>query len=447
MVLKDNHMQVDTQPNVSVGIVSGSQIRFRLDAPYLVEGTLAEGEQTVDFAEKGIHWKGKCYQELTFIPQQSDASFSLFDVTIGVNFHWERKETQTFLGRLKFIVNEDKVCAVNELPVESYLESVISSEMSATSSLELLKAHAVISRSWLLVQMQNRRKGETTAHVAASEIQGNGELIRWYDREDHTLFDVCADDHCQRYQGITKETSPQVAEAIRQTKGQVLLYDGEICDARFSKCCGGETEEFQYCWENLRKPYLVALRDAPHDEALQLNVEADADRWIRSNPESFCNTHDVKVLSQVLNNYDQETSDFYRWRIEYTQEALSRLINEKLETDFGRIIDLVPVERGTSGRLSKLRIVGEKKTLTIGKELEIRRALSRTHLYSSAFVVETSGETPEGLPATFHLYGAGWGHGVGLCQIGAAMMGAEGYNYEEILLHYYKNATIETKYE
>ena len=316
MVLKDNHMQVDAQPDVSVGIVSGSQIRFRLDAPYLVEGTLAEGEQTVDFAEKGIHWKGKCYQELTFIPQQSDASFSLFDVTIGVNFHWERKETQTFLGRLKFIVNEDKVCAVNELPVESYLESVISSEMSATSSLELLKAHAVISRSWLLVQMQNRKDNHGKSKPMSSEMPTEGELIRWYDREDHTLFDVCADDHCQRYQGITKETSPQVAEAIRQTKGQVLLYDGEICDARFSKCCGGETEEFQYCWENLRKPYLVALRDAPHNESLQLNIEADADRWIRSNPESFCNTHDVKVLSQVLNNYDQETSDFYRWRVE-----------------------------------------------------------------------------------------------------------------------------------
>lgn len=446
MVLKDNHMQVDTQPDVSVGIVSGSQIRFRLDAPYLVEGTLAEGEQTVDFAEKGIHWKGKCYQELTFIPQQSDASFSLFDVTIGVNFHWERKETQTFLGRLKFIVNEDKVCAVNELPVESYLESVISSEMSATSSLELLKAHAVISRSWLLVQMQNRKDNHGKSKPMSSEMPTEGELIRWYDREDHTFFDVCADDHCQRYQGITKETSPQVAEAIRQTKGQVLLYDGEICDARFSKCCGGETEEFQYCWENLSKPYLVALRDAPHDESLQLNIEADADRWIRSNPESFCNTHDVKVLSQVLNNYDQETSDFYRWRVEYTQEQLQMLITEKLGIDFGHIIDLIPVERGTSGRLSKLKIIGDRKTLVIGKELEIRRALSKTHLYSSAFVVDALDRNEQGIPQRFVLIGAGWGHGVGLCQIGAAVMGECGYNYNEILLHYYKGATIEQIY-
>ena len=446
MVLKDNHMQVDAQPDVSVGIVSGSQIRFRLDAPYLVEGTLAEGEQTVAFAEKSIHWKGKCYQELTFIPQQSDASFSLFDVTIGVNFHWEREETQTFLGRLKFIVNEDKVCAVNELPVESYLESVISSEMSATSSLELLKAHAVISRSWLLVQMQNRKDNHGKSKPMSSEMPTEGELIRWYDREDHTLFDVCADDHCQRYQGITKETSPQVAEAIRQTKGQVLRYDGEICDARFSKCCGGETEEFQYCWENLCKPYLVALRDAPHDEPLQLNVEADADRWIRSNPESFCNTHDVKVLSQVLNNYDQETSDFYRWRVEYTQEQLQMLITEKLEIDFGHIIDLIPMERGMSGRLSKLKIIGDKKTLVIGKELEIRRALSKTHLYSSAFVVDALDRNAQGIPQRFVLIGAGWGHGVGLCQIGAAVMGERGYNYNEILLHYYKGATIEQIY-
>jgi len=446
MVLKDNHMQVDAQPDVSVGVVSGSQIRFRLNAPYLVEGTLAEGEQTVDFAEKGIHWKGKCYQELTFMPQQSDASFSLFDVTIGVNFHWERKETQTFLGRLKFIVNEDKVCAVNELPVESYLESVISSEMSATSSLELLKAHAVISRSWLLVQMQNRKDNHGKNKPMSSEMPTEGELIRWYDREDHTLFDVCADDHCQRYQGITKETSPQVAEAIRQTKGQVLLYDDEICDARFSKCCGGETEEFQYCWENLRKPYLVALRDALHDEALQLNIEADADRWIRSNPESFCNTHDVKVLSQVLNNYDQETSDFYRWRVEYTQEQLQMLITEKLEIDFGHIIDLIPMERGTSGRLSKLKIIGDRKTLIIGKELEIRRALSKTHLYSSAFVVDALDRNEQGIPQRFVLIGAGWGHGVGLCQIGAAVMGERGYNYNEILLHYYKGATIEQIY-
>ena len=446
MVLKNHKMQIDEQPNVSVGIVSGSQIKFRLDAPHLVEGVLVEGEQMVAFAENSVLWNGKCYQQLTFMPQENEASFSLFDVTIGVNFHWERKETQTFQGRLKFVVNGDKVCAINELPVESYLESVISSEMSATSSLELLKAHAVISRSWLLVQMQNRKNNGGKSKPISSGMPTEGELIRWYDREDHTLFDVCADDHCQRYQGITKKTSVQVAEAIRQTTGQVLLYDGEICDARFSKCCGGEIEEFQYCWENLRKPYLVALRDAPHEESLQLNVEANADRWIRSNPESFCNTHDAKVLSQVLNNYDQETSDFYRWRVEYTQEQLQMLIIEKLGMDFGHIIDLIPVERGTSGRLSKLKIIGERKTLVIGKELEIRRALSKSHLYSSAFVVDAFDRNGQGVPQRFVLIGAGWGHGVGLCQIGAAVMGERGYRYNEILLHYYKGATIEQIY-
>ena len=439
-------MKITTQPNVSVGIVSGREIKFCLNANYVAEGMPSAGKQTVSFSENGVVWNGKTYRQLEFLPQSDEASFSLYDVTIGVNFHWERKETQTFLGKLKFIINGNSVCAVNELPVERYLESVISSEMSATSSLELLKAHAVISRSWLLVQMQNRRKGEATAHVAASEIQGNGELIRWYDREDHTLFDVCADDHCQRYQGITKETSAHVAEAIRQTAGQVLTDEDEICDARFSKCCGGETEEFQYCWENLRKPYLVALRDAPQQEALDLTVEANADHWIRSSPESFCNTRDAKVLSQVLNNYDQETSDFYRWRVEYTQQQVQQLLTEKLGIDFGAVVDLIPVERGTSGRLSKLRIVGEKLTLVIGKELEIRRALSKSHLYSSAFVVDAFDRNEQGIPKRFALIGAGWGHGVGLCQIGAAVMGERGYSYKEILLHYYPGAIIKQIY-
>ena len=439
-------MKITTQPNVSVGIVSGREIKFCLNTTYIAEGMPSAGKQMVSFSENGVLWNGKTYRQLEFLPQSDEASFSLYDVTIGVNFHWERKETQTFLGKLKFIINGNSVCAVNELPVERYLESVISSEMSATSSLELLKAHAVISRSWLLVQMQNRRKGEATAHVAASEIQGNGELIRWYDREDHTLFDVCADDHCQRYQGITKETSAHVAEAIRQTAGQVLTDEDEICDARFSKCCGGETEEFQYCWENLRKPYLVALRDAPQQEALDLTVEANADRWIRSSPESFCNTRDAKVLSQVLNNYDQETSDFYRWRVEYTQGQVQQLLTEKLGIDLGAVVDLIPVERGTSGRLSKLRIVGEKLTLVIGKELEIRRALSKSHLYSSAFVVDAFDRNEQGIPKRFALIGAGWGHGVGLCQIGAAVMGERGYSYKEILLHYYPGAIIKQIY-
>ena len=437
------------QPDVTVGIVSGQKIHFSLNKPYLAKGEMVAGEQEVEFSEGGVLWNGNQYRSLTFHPQSSDASFSLSDVTIGVNFHWERKETQTFLGTLRFVVEADKICAINELPVEKYLESVISSEMSATSSLELLKAHAVISRSWLLAQMKKRREVAESGNNFFSFVKKDDMLIRWYDREDHTIFDVCADDHCQRYQGITKETSPHVAEAIRQTKGQVLLNDGEICDARFSKCCGGETEEFQYCWENTPKSYLTAVRDfiVGASPKLDLTDEATAERWIRSNPEAFCNTQDKKILSQVLNDYDQETADFYRWKVNYTQEQLRQLIADKLKMDFGAILDMKAVERGKSGRISKLQIIGAEKTFIIGKELEIRRALSDTHLYSSAFVVDKYDIDDKGIPQRFEIIGAGWGHGVGLCQIGAAVMGEKGYSYNEILLHYYQGAEIKQLYK
>ncbi|WP_337638974.1 DUF4922 domain-containing protein [Prevotella sp.] len=444
------------QPSVSVGIVSGAKISFSLNKPYMAKGNLIEGEQTVEFHEGGILWNGMQYRELTFHPQSTDASFSLHDVTIGVNFHWERQETQTFLGTLRLVVDSDKVCAINELPVETYLESVISSEMSATSSIELLKAHAVISRSWLLAQIEQRRKQQTSAGQNGffSFIRKDDELIKWYDREDHTIFDVCADDHCQRYQGITKATSPQVAQAIHATRGQILLNDNEICDARFSKCCGGATEEFQYCWENIKKPYLVAVRDVANVQSKEdastnlpdLTIEANAEQWIRTAPESLCNTNDRQILSEVLNDYDQETTDFYRWHVTYTQEQLQDLVTERLKIDFGSIVDLIPVERGRSGRICRLKIVGTKQSFTIGKELEIRRALSDTHLYSSAFVVDKD-DVKDGVPQTFRLTGAGWGHGVGLCQIGAAVMGAKGYNYDQILLHYYRGAEIKKIYK
>ena len=387
----------------------------------------------------------------------TNASFSLSDVTIGVNFHWERKETQTFLGTLHFVVESDKICAINELPVERYLESVISSEMSATSSLELLKAHAVISRSWLLAQMKKRREVAESGNNFFSFVKKDDRLIRWYDREDHTIFDVCADDHCQRYQGITKETSPHVAEAIRQTKGQILMDGDDICDARFSKCCGGVTEEFQYCWEDTPKNYLSSVRDiiqgvksvgsASPAPLPSLQDEAAADAWIRSNPPAFCNTTDKKILSQVLNDYDQETADFYRWKVTLTQEKLKQLLDEKLKMNFGDILDLQAEERGKSGRISKLRIVGTEKTFVIGKELEIRRALSDTHLYSSAFVVDRCDIDEKGVPQRFDIIGAGWGHGVGLCQIGAAVMGEEGFDYDAILLHYYQGAEIKKVYK
>ena len=439
------------QPNVTVGIVSGQKIHFSLNKPYLAKGETVMGEQVVEFSEGGVLWNGNQYSKLTFHPQSADASFSLSDVTIGVNFHWERKETQTFLGTLRFVVEADKICAINELPVEKYLESVISSEMSATSSLELLKAHAVISRSWLLAQMKKRREVAASGNNFFSFVKKDDMLIRWYDREDHTIFDVCADDHCQRYQGITKETSPHVAEAIRQTLGQVLLDGEDICDARFSKCCGGETEEFQYCWEDTPKSYLTAVRDlvlgVKNEEYSSLQDEATAERWIRSNPPAFCNTTDKKILSQVLNDYDQETADFYRWKVTYSQEKLQQLFEEKLKMNFGAILDMKAVERGKSGRISKLQIIGTEKTFTIGKELEIRRALSDTHLYSSAFVVDKYDKDEQGVPQRFEILGAGWGHGVGLCQIGAAVMGEQGYAYNDILLHYYQGAEIKQLYK
>ncbi len=457
------------EPFVKVGIVSGRRVVFSLSGRYAVDGAECSGSQEAVLTNGFIHWRGKPYTEIRFEPKGSDASFSLQDVVIGVNFHWERKETQTFRGTLCLKVGIDgtqatqgsRIWAINELPVESYLESVISSEMSATSNLPLLMAHAVISRSWLMAQMEatpspSNRRG-VSAWIAKGTLSpllsggaGEASLIRWYDHTDHTLFDVCADDHCQRYQGITKETSLHVAEAIDMTRGQILTYGGEICDARFSKCCGGMMEEFQYCWDDTPKPYLRGKRDqAPtRSVGLDLTIEENAEKWILSTPESFCNTNDKEILRQVLNGYDQETTDFYRWQVEYTQKELSELVSRKLGIDFGQIVDLVPMKRGTSGRIYELKIVGTKRTLTIGKELEIRRALSESHLYSSAFVVSlTHGPSPAGrgvpIPIGFKLLGAGWGHGVGLCQIGAAVMGAKGYDYDKILTHYYPGATLE----
>ncbi|MBR5061340.1 MAG: DUF4922 domain-containing protein [Prevotella sp.] len=427
------------EPTVSVGIVSGQEIQFSLNTPYIAKGMELTGEQEVSFSEGGILWNGNQYHELRLVPKSADGSFSLENVSIGVNFHWERKERQTFRGALRLVVEADRIYAINELPVEQYLESVISSEMKASSSLELLKAHAVISRSWLLAQMEKRRTNQEGGNSFFSFIKKDDELIRWYDREDHTIFDVCADDHCQRYQGITKQTEPKVAAAVRATRGQVLLSEGEICDARFSKCCGGVTEEYQYCWENISKPYLLSVRDGNGDFS-DLTQEDAARAWILDTPEAFCNTTDARVLSQVLNDYDRETADFYRWKVSYNQRELSELVSDKLKMDFGDIEELIPLERGKSGRISKLKIVGTKRTFTIGKELEIRRALSDTHLYSSAFVVERHG-------SRFDIIGAGWGHGVGLCQVGAAVMGEQGFKYEEILLHYYMNAEVKRIYK
>jgi SpoIID/LytB domain protein len=437
---------MEMEPTVTVGIVSGEKIKFALNKPHTAKGEIIEGEQTVEFCEGAILWNGNQYRELSFAPKSPAASFSLYEVSIGRQFHWERKQTQTFTGVLRLVVEADKIVAINQLPVEDYLASVISSEMKATSSLELLKAHAVISRSWLLAQMERRKKISKTGDHFFSFVKKEDEIIRWYDREDHAIFDVCADDHCQRYQGITTMTDKKAAEAVKATRGQVLAFGGEICDARFSKCCGGVTEEFQYCWDNIAKPYLRAVGDYPENTLPDLRVEQNARKWIMTQPKAYCNTRDREILTQVLNDYDTETTDFYRWTVVYTQEQLAALLAEKVKVDFGGIKALQPVERGRSGRISRLRIVGTKCSLVIGKELEIRRALSETHLLSSAFVVDTEDEQ-KGLPGKFILHGAGWGHGVGLCQIGAAVMGQQGKSYEEILLHYYRDADIKRLYK
>ena len=435
------------EPKVQVGILFEPQIEFILNGQYVINGIHVTGRQVATYDEDQILWQGRLYNELIFEQAQEQAcSFDLIDVTIGINFHWERKEDQRFLGALKLIVENKKLTGINVISIEDYLTSVISSEMSATASLELLKAHAVISRSWLLAQIQKNKEITETQSSYSAFTETADELIRWYDREDHTNFDVCADDHCQRYQGITRASTEIVQQAIQATRGQVLLYGDKICDARFSKCCGGAFEEFQYCWEDVNYPYLVKQRDSKTIQELpDLRIEAEAEQWIRTSPEAFCNTTDKKVLSQVLNNYDQETTDFFRWKVTYQQKELSELITKRSGIDYGQILDLIPMERGTSGRLTKLKIVGTKRTLTIGKELEIRRTLSTSHLYSSAFVVDKK-HIEDGVPSSFTLTGAGWGHGVGLCQIGAAVMGEQGYKYNDILLHYYIGASIDKLY-
>ena len=464
-------MKNNNSPSIEVGIVSGPTIRFTLKGNYyltgaepsrdllqkkieertsqesssyeavLIDGSIAliQGEQTL--------FTGNVLWMKPSGPPQADR-FLLHEVVIGIGFHWEQKEDQEFLGTLKLMVLENRIQAVNVIPVEEYLVSVISSEMRGDSSPELLKAHTIISRSWLLAQIEKHQNLVQAEQEYQAMQRKEGELIRWYDREDHQGFHVCADDHCQRYQGITRAYNPQVEQAVRETAGQVLVYGGNICDARFSKCCGGVTETFESCWEPVPHPYLQRVDDNPASAPVNgedLTIESNAIRFIRETPGAFCNTSDSRLLRQVLNDYDQDSPDFFRWQVTYSQEELRNLIRERSGIDFGAILDLVPVERGTSARLIRLRIVGEKQTMVVGKELEIRRWLSRSHLYSSAFVVE-KGATVGGIPERFTLHGAGWGHGVGLCQIGAAVMADREYAYREILEHYFVGAKIENQY-
>ena len=441
------------EPHLSIGIMYEPEIIFRLNETYLLapNGVPYEGIQKVNYRGGKIWLNDEMADEdhLFFQPvRYREASFELNDVTIGIKFHWERKEDQQFKGSLKIIIEDEKLTAINILPLEDYLVSVISSEMNATSSLELLKAHAITSRSWLLAQIKKAKERKTSDNEFQSVTETPEEIIRWYDREDHLNFDVCADDHCQRYQGITRQSTSIVEQAITETRGMLLMNDETICDARYSKSCGGMTETFENVWEPEIHPYLQSIVDnpfLPDGYDANLTDEEAAERWIRNSPDAFCNTYDKAVLKEVLNDYDQETKDFYRWKITYQQADLAELIARKSGKDFGAIVDLVPVERGQSGRLTKLKIVGSKLTLTIGKELEIRKTLSESHLYSSAFVVDKQ-NIKDNIPGEFILTGAGWGHGVGLCQIGAAMMGAKGFKYEEILMHYFRGASIVKKY-
>ncbi len=441
-------------PVVNVGILAESEIHFKLNGSFsdpdknkYTEGhCFARCKDGAIELERDGRYSLPGNSLLLHTDDRNAGSFTLCNVMIGIGFHWQRKEDQVFRGGLKLLVQKDKIQVINILPVEDYLNSVISSEMSANSSLEMLKAHAVISRSWLLAQIEKGKTLQAKSKKYKSVFMNDDERIVWYDREDHTGFDVCADDHCQRYQGITRASTPLVVQAVKQTEGEVLMHNGNLCDTRFSKCCGGITEVFENTWEPVNHPYLQRIYDHAEDRPeanTDLTGEEASRAWIMSDPDAFCNTTDRNVLSQVLNDYDQATHDFFRWKIGYTGAELGNLIRKRIGLDFGVVHDLIPLQRGTSGRIIKLKIVGSVTTMIIGKELEIRKALSETHLYSSAFVVEKVIEVES---ARFILHGSGWGHGVGLCQIGAAVMGSKGYSYKEILMHYYRGAELGRRY-
>jgi SpoIID/LytB domain protein len=443
-------------PKVEVGIVISESIEIFLEGIYMTNSSgQMFSDKCIATVEKDIiilktdQFEFEFSEGLILSPRDFEkSSCTVNDVVIGIGFHWEQKEVQKFQGDIKLKVIDGKVQLINVLPIENYLYSVISSEMRGDSSLELLKSHAIISRSWLLAQIYKQEELSISGVDYQLINETEDEYIRWYDREDHHDFHVCADDHCQRYQGTTRAHNPNVIKAIKQTEGEVLMYADKICDARFSKSCGGVTEKFENCWEPINHSYLQAFPDLdkiPSGFDLDLTYEPNAEKFINGNPEAFCNTTDAKILSQVLNDYDHSASDFYRWTVEYSQEEIAKLINTKSVFDFGDIIDLIPVERGESSRLIKLKIVGSKLTKTIGKELEIRRILSDSHLYSSAFTVEKISDK-NSVPSKFILRGAGWGHGVGLCQIGAAVMGEKGYKYKEILEHYFRGADLVKKY-
>ncbi len=437
------------EPKIKVGICDGyPEIRGRLNGVYRTNGSSLSGEFTARPRDGAVGLYDAFGREIFRSPTirlmaAGRETFTLHDVTIGVRFHWERREEQTFSGDLVLLLSgQGTLVAVNEVSVEEYLVSVVASEMSSEAPFAFLKAHAIASRSWLVAML--RRGGDMKSRGRETEVRRAGEVVRWYDREDHSLFDVCADDHCQRYQGITGKASGRAAEAVRATRGVFLIHEGAICDARYHKSCGGLTENFATCWEATSVRYLSHVSDSARPYP-PLKTEMDAERWILSCPDVFCRTQDQDLLRRILPAFDRETVDFSRWQVNYGREELESILREKSGIDFGVLHNLVPLERGPSGRIRLLRIVGSKATLAVGKELEIRRWLSPSHLYSSAFIVSTTRD-PSGIPARFTLFGAGWGHGVGLCQIGAAVMAEKGYQDEEILRHYFRGTALVRRY-
>jgi stage II sporulation protein D len=443
---------INQEPLLSIGIYEHeAETRGVLNGRFaLPDKTALSGEFSVRPVHENLALIGNGGREMAHGPEirlvpEGKATFTLRGVTIGINFHWERKEDETFEGGLRLLPNADgTITAINDAGVEQYLKSVISSEMSAQAPIELLRAHAITSRSWLVAMLERQKRFKNVGGPARRGRETEAEIVRWYDREDHTLFDVCADDHCQRYHGITKIISPAAEQAVRDTRGVFIVHSGKICDARYSKSCGGRSEVFATAWEDLTVPYLPTVSDAAVEHPLIASEEA-AERWVCSSPEAYCNTTDGSILRQVLPSFDQETTDFYRWTKTNTQEELAALLHKRSGIDFGQIRRLEPLQRGPSGRIVRLRIVGSRRTVVVGKELEIRRWLSPSHLYSSAFVVRAEGGA-DGIPARFTLHGAGWGHGVGFCQIGAAVMAARGFRAEHIVRHYFRGAELKKLY-
>ena len=437
------------EPRIKVGICDHyPHIEGTLNGPYRLGPTPVTGEFTAQPAQGMVILRDGFGREILRAPEirlaaDQGARFTLHGVTIGVRFHWERRAAQTFAGDLTLLATGESLTAINEILLEDYLASVVSSEMNGEAPAAFLQAHAVASRSWL-VAMLIRKAGKPAERVVEKSAPQTGEILRWYDREDHESFDVCADDHCQRYQGLSGEATGGAREAVRKTRGVFLISDGEICDARYHKACGGMTDNYRTCWEERTVPYLTHVTDAARPLA-PIGSEEEAERWILSCPDVCCRTGDRELLSRILPDFDRETADFFRWQVHYEREALESILLEKAGIDFGTLQGLTPMERGPSGRISRLKIEGTRTTCIVGKELEIRRWLSPSHLYSSAFIVSTE-RAATGFPIRFTLYGAGWGHGVGLCQIGAAVMADQGCNADEILQRYFRGAALVKRY-